>query len=311
MSSWISAAAGGVILAAIVSVCWMYWRTRRTIDKIDRMLDAAADGTFSENTFDESRLSALETKFSAFLSADLISRQRIDEEKNKIKTLIADISHQTKTPIANILLYSELLQEEDLPEAALDNVEALHFQTEKLQFLIASLIKLSRLENGFLSLMPQKRPVMPMLEDVCSQYVIPAEQKALRLLLEPTDAYAVFDTKWTAEALCNILDNAVKYTSQGGITVSVVCYGMYIRIDIADTGIGIAEPEHAKIFTRFYRPEETRDREGVGIGLYLAREIISAESGYIKLTSKKGEGAVFSVFLPSINQTGEGFFQNC
>ena len=104
------------------------------MEEIERMLDAAMTGSFSETNFDESQLSALETKFAHYLSAAEASSQNIAQEKDKIKTLIADISHQTKTPIANLLLYSELLMEETLPASAKANVEALYKQSEKLRF---------------------------------------------------------------------------------------------------------------------------------------------------------------------------------
>lgn len=121
---------------------------QKTMEEIERMLDAAMTGSFSETNFDESQLSALETKFAHYLSAAEASSQNIAQEKDKIKTLIADISHQTKTPIANLLLYSELLMEETMPASAKANVEALYKQSEKLRFLIDSLVKLSRLETG-------------------------------------------------------------------------------------------------------------------------------------------------------------------
>ena len=142
-------------LAAIAAVLWERRKIRKTMEEIERMLDAAMTGSFSETNFDESRLSALETKFAHYLSAAEASSQNIAQEKDKIKTLIADISHQTKTPIANLLLYSELLMEETMPASAKANVEALYKQSEKLRFLIDSLVKLSRLENGIISLSPQ------------------------------------------------------------------------------------------------------------------------------------------------------------
>ena len=143
-------------LAAAAVVLWERRKARKTMEEIERMLDAAMTGSFSETNFDESQLSALETKFAHYLSAAEASSQNIAQEKDKIKTLIADISHQTKTPIANLLLYSELLMEETLPASAKANVEALYKQSEKLRFLIDSLVKLSRLENGIISLTPQQ-----------------------------------------------------------------------------------------------------------------------------------------------------------
>lgn len=267
------------------------------MDTIEKMLDTAMKGDFSETCFDESRLSALETKFAHYFSASAISAKNVEEEKNEIKKLVADISHQTKTPIANLLLYCELLQEEDLPESARSNVEALYGQTEKLRFLIDSLVKLSRLENGIISLSVKQQKLQPMLENVVNQYSFKAEQKGLYLRLEQTDAAANFDAKWTAEALGNIVDNAIKYTVHGGIDITVKIYEMFVRIDVTDSGIGISESEQAQIFSRFYRSEQVREQNGVGIGLYLAREIISHESGYIKVISEPGKGSTFSIFL--------------
>ena len=268
------------------------------MEEIERMLDAAMTGSFSETNFDESRQSALETKFAHYLSAAEASSRNVAQEKDKIKTLIADISHQTKTPIANLLLYSELLMEETLPASAKENVEALYKQSEKLRFLIDSLVKLSRLENGIISLSPQQASLQPLLESVVEQYAAKASGKGLSIYLYDTDISATFDFKWTAEALANIVDNAIKYTVHGTITISTVSYEMFTRIDISDTGSGIPENAQAKIFARFYRSKSVREQEGVGIGLYLARQIISGEGGYIKVASVPEKGSTFSIFLP-------------
>ncbi len=285
-------------LAAAVIILWNRRKTRKTMEAIEKMLDAAIDGSFSESIFDESKLSALETKFTHYLSAAEISSRNVALEKDKIKSLIADISHQTKTPIANLLLYSELLMEEDLPASAKANVNALYNQSEKLRFLIDALVKLSRLENGIISLCPQHAALQPLLQSVAEQYAAKAAEKGLSLYLHATDISATFDSKWTAEALADIVDNAVKYTEHGTITISAVSYEMFARIDISDTGAGILESEQPKIFARFYRSKAVRELEGVGIGLYLARQIISDEGGYIKVTSVPGKGSTFSVFLP-------------
>lgn len=286
------------LVTAVILFFWNLRRTRKTMETIEQMLDMAMDGTFTETDFDESRLSSLETKFAHYLWASEISARNVAAEKDKIKTLIADISHQTKTPISNLLLYSELLQEEDLPESAKASATAIYTQSEKLRFLIASLVKLSRLENGIIALAPQPGRLQPMLEDIVDHFRPKASEKGILLQLQDTKASALFDEKWTAEAIGNIVDNAIKYTKQGSITISVMDYEMFSRIDIADTGIGISESEQAKIFTRFYRSQNAKEQEGVGIGLYLAREMISGQGGYIKVASSPGNGATFSVFLP-------------
>ena len=125
-----------------------------------------------------------------------------------------------------------------------------------------------------------------------------AEEKGIVIGLHNSNIEACFDAKWTLEAVCNLIDNAVKYTESGSITISVVSYEMFARIDITDTGIGIKEEEVTKIFSRFYRSQAVSDEAGVGIGLYLAREILVGQGGYMKVSSVYGQGSTFSVFLP-------------
>lgn len=286
------------IIAAFTVVLINHIRTKKTMDTLEKMIDSAADGEYSETKFDESRLSALETKFSNYLALSNTSSKNIMKEKEKIKTLISDISHQTKTPISNLILYSELIEEEDLSEDMRSNVEAIKQQAEKLEFLIKSLVKLSRLENGILNLSPRKEEIQPMLQDIYEQYISKAMGKNLELNIEKTTSKATFDRKWTTEALGNIVDNAIKYTNTGEINIKVHEYEIFTRIDISDTGIGIAESEQAEVFSRFYRSQSVHNDEGVGIGLYLTREIISCEGGYIKLTSELGVGSTFSVYIP-------------
>ena len=281
-----------VITALVILI--NHLRTKKTIDTIENMLNEAVKGNFSEKSFDETRLSSLETRFAHYLSASVVSARNVELEKDKIKSLIADISHQTKTPIANLLLYSELLLEEDtgnLSAQMCENIVQLHAQSEKLQFLIDSLVKLSRLENGILQLAPQEEALKPMLTLAVKETESKARAKGLELILHDTDEKAYFDSKWTLEAICNILDNALKYTNEGTISLSVTAYEMFVRIDIK-------EEELSKIFSRFYRSEDTKNVEGVGIGLYLSRQIISGEGGYIKVSSVYGQGSTFSVFLP-------------
>jgi signal transduction histidine kinase len=298
MDKWILLA-GIVCLLAGAGIAWAeHRRSQRTLDAIEEMLRAATEGRAIEETYDESRLSALQTKFAHYLSASAVSAQNLTATYDRIRTLIADISHQTKTPIANLLLYSELLEEEVLSESAKSNVEAMHQQTEKLRFLIDSLVKLSRLENGILKMNPRREPVQSMLQSVCEQFLPKAGAKGLTLRLLDADGTAVFDPKWTTEALCNLVDNAIKYTDHGTVTLSATAYELFLRIDVADTGIGIAEEEQAKIFSRFYRSQQVQDDEGVGIGLYLAREIAAGQGGYVKVSSAPGKGSTFSLFLP-------------
>lgn len=288
-----------VFISAVSVAVVLFYRhhTKRVFQNLNEMLDRAINGTFTEDTLDETMYSALENKLGRYLSDSELSARNVETEKEKIKMLIADISHQTKTPVANLLLYSELLQEKKLPGEEGEYAGKLHQQAEKLSFLISSLVKMSRLETGIVNLTPEQGNVTSMMEFVCRQLMPKAEEKGITLSWESNEVTAYFDEKWTTEAIFNIVDNAVKYTERGSVTLRIKEYEMFVCIEIADTGMGISEEEQAKIFGRFYRSNEVRNVEGVGIGLYLARQIISGEGGYIKVSSKKGKGTVFGVYL--------------
>lgn len=180
MNLYIFVTAAAVITATAV-VLWNRHKTKRTMETLDHMLTLAINGEFTEDTFDESLLSALETKFAHYLSASALSAQNVATEKDRIKTFIADISHQTKTPIANLQLYGELLLEKNLSDSARNSAQAIEVQTKKLRFLIDSLVKLSRLEHGIIALSCKKQPIMPMLFQLQEQYIPAATAKGLSL----------------------------------------------------------------------------------------------------------------------------------
>ena len=295
-----------ILLGGFFILC--LFRLSRTLTRLDQMLDSALENTFEENAFDESRLSALETKLHHFLSASRARSSRTVSERDQVQTLIGDISHQTKTPIANLRLYSDLLAEQSgLPESAQLLADEIGRQSAKLDFLIHSLIKASRLENGIVQVSPETSAMDVLLESAALGVLKKAQNRSVTLIMDvPQNLSACFDLKWTAEALYNILDNALKYTPPGGeIRVTAQAYELFCRIDVSDTGIGISEDEIPKIFSRFYRSSAVSQEEGVGIGLYLSREIITLQGGYIKVSSEPGKGSHFSVFLPRSFQKKE------
>ncbi len=255
----------------------------------------------------EEKVSLIEDKFRRFVNSALMENEKNRQQKQVIQGLISDISHQTLTPIANLKLYAELLRELvcnrtafDVDDSELSEVmDTLCGQTEKLDFLIQSLVKLSRMETGLIGVHVQTGNIQSLFDAVYQEYRKKASEKGITLTFETSRLRAVFDLKWMGEALGNIVDNAVKYTRAGGkVQVSARAYTFFVRIDVADDGIGIAPEDFHRIFTRFYRCLSADDQPGIGIGLYLAREIVQAQRGYMKVASKKGEGSLFSVFLP-------------
>lgn len=293
---------GIMALAALLLGLWFWLDARRTVRRLDRMLSTAIDGGFGEESFDESAPSALESRMARFLNGSARSLRGVQRQRESIQRLLSDISHQTKTPLANLKLYSSLLMEEELTPRQREQAQVIFQQSEKLSFLIETLVKLSRLETDVLAVTPKLQPLAPLLERAVSQAKAAAEQKGIALQLhlqQQAEMKALYDLRWTAEALGNLLDNAVKYTSPGGcIQVSATQYELFCRIDVRDNGIGIAEEEQAQIFGRFYRGRQVREQEGLGIGLYLAREIVQKQGGYLKLSSRPGQGSTFSLYLP-------------
>lgn len=278
----------------------MIWG-RRNWERLNQMLDEGIRGEFEESKYDESELSKVESKWKRFLQDSAMAKQNLETEKANIKGLISDISHQTKTPMANIKLYSELLSEqleEDSMEAEL--LEQIQAQAQKLEFLIQALTKLSRLETNILEVVPVKNQVKPLLESAVEEIRKKAEKKEIQIKIEMDfEAEAVFDRKWTEEALYNLLDNAVKYSPAGNeVLISTKLYEMWCVIAVSDRGLGISEEEIPKIFGRFYRAKEVQQEEGVGIGLYLVREILQKEGGFIKVNSEVGKGSTFLCYLP-------------
>lgn len=297
MTGWL--VAGAALLAALGAVFYSRWRTARLLARLDEMLAAAMDGSFTEQRFDESRLSALESRLAQYLAASSVSAQDLQAQKDQISALVSDISHQTRTPVANLQLYAQLLAEQPLGPEGRACAETIEMQAQKLQSLIEALVKTSRLESGVLALHPAPGELAPMVERAAAQYAPKAAARGLSLTVGPAAGSAVFDPKWTEEALCNLLDNAVKYTPAGGaVTVSVQAYELFAAVRVRDTGPGIPEEEQAKIFGRFYRSPAAYQTEGVGIGLYLARQIAAGQGGYLKVESVPGAGSTFSLYLP-------------
>lgn len=249
----------------------------------------------------ETLFSRLHTRLKRLYEVMEQNQLRVDTERQELQSLVSDISHQVKTPVSNLKMLTDTLLIKPVTEQERQSfLEGMRSQLDKLDFLFGAMVKSSRLETGLIRLEPVQGRIYDTLAQALSGIVYTAEKKEIAVSVDCPEALQLcHDSKWTAEALFNILDNAVKYTPMGGsIAVTVEEWEMYLRISVADTGKGIPEEHHAAIFRRFYREAEVHATPGIGIGLYLAREIITKEGGYIKLDSTVGKGSAFSVFLP-------------
>jgi signal transduction histidine kinase len=224
------------------------------------------------------------------------------QQKEEIQRMVSDISHQLNTPMANILMYNDTILNHALPkDKERECIAVIQSQVLKMEFLIKSLIKMSRLENNVIALNKTRIRADEVISEALSGISGKAAAKGISLEMEDVDPDTILfcDVKWTNEALSNILDNAVKYTPQGGkIKIAAQRLERYTKISIADTGIGIEEENINHIFKRFFREHKIYQKEGIGLGLYLTRQIITQQGGYIKVSSKPREGTTFSLYFP-------------
>lgn len=299
----------GIILTAAFYIWGMvflhYFQKKLSLftDGLCQTLDHMMDSTdWPQVDYEaETLLSRISHRLERLYNVMQKTRHTAEGEKEELQSLVSDISHQTKTPIANLKLINDTMLTRPLTEEKRKEfLQATGTQLDKLDFLIQGMVKTSRLETGVITLEKQDAVIGDTLVSAINGVLAPMEQKEIGLSVDcPSDLTISHDSRWTSEALFNILDNAVKYTSAGGsIQVRVRDWEMYLRIDVTDTGRGIPEHSQGTIFKRFYRDEAVHDIDGVGIGLYLAREIITMQGGYITVESKVGEGSTFSVFLP-------------
>ena len=294
-----------ILIIALIILGFIYIIRKNTINFSNDMCDIIDKVIYKEQNIEfvedeETIFSKLQHKLKKLV--EILDNNREDAliEKDNIKSLIGDISHQIKTPIANITMYNDTLIERELSKDQqnmfLNNMK---FQVSKLEWLVQALIKMSRLESNIISLNKVNSTLSDTIANALSGVYLRAEEKEIDLTIEcPTCIKVSHDKKWTSEALFNIIENSVKYTdNRGSISISVEEWELFTKIDIKDTGIGISGEDISNIFKRFYRCREVLDVEGIGIGLYLTNEIITKQGGYIKVKSERGKGTTFSVFL--------------
>lgn len=294
-----------ILIIALIILGFIYIIRKNTINFSNDMCDIIDKVIYKEENIEfvedeETIFSKLQHKLKKLVEILDNNREEALIEKENIKSLIGDISHQIKTPIANITMYNDTLIQRDLnrnqQSMFLNNMK---FQVSKLEWLVQALIKMSRLESNIISLNKVNSTLSDTIANALRGVYLKAEEKEIDLIIEcPTYIKVSHDKKWTSEALFNIIENSVKYTDNGGsISISVEEWELFTKIDIKDTGIGISEEDINNIFKRFYRSREVSEVEGIGVGLYLTNEIIIKQGGYIKVKSKKGKGTTFSVFL--------------
>lgn len=295
-----------ILFAVVVVLMWKNYHTKKEArlfaEKVEDALDAIVTGKewTIEGELEDSLWGRTGTQLAKAGNVFQKKEEESVREKERVKGLISDISHQTRTPVANIKLYLELLGDEKLSQNGQEFLKKIQGQMEKIDFLMQSMVKMSRIETGILQIRKEDKNLYETIRHAVASVVPEAAQKKIALYVDcEEEMFIRHDSKWTEEAIYNVLDNALKYTESGGkIHIQAERQELFVKLSISDTGKGIAPERQAEIFTRFYREPEVHDKPGVGIGLYLARTIMELQKGYIEVQSEVGKGASFQLYLP-------------
>lgn len=302
-AAMISLAAGALVLltAVLLIVCillFTWWRYRELARLSEYLLKISA-GAYSLDIRDnqEGELSIL--KNDIYKVTSMLSQQTAlwQQEQHRLSAVIADISHQLKTPLTSMLVMADLLNDDKLPEAKRSEfTHKIRLQLERIDWLVSSLLKLAKIDAGTAVFKKDLVKVKELLEKAIEPLLIPMEIKEQTITIDGEDGVSFTgDARWTREALINILKNCVEHTPAGGsIQVSFAGNSLFTEIIIADNGSGISKEDLPYIFQRFYKGRSAGD-DSVGIGLAMAHSIISSQNGNIEVKSEEGKGTEFRI----------------
>ena len=281
-----------LLLFYLVSV-YRYQKLQSLNSYLSQVVSGNYDLKIDENT--EGELSILKNNLYKVIVTLQSQKEQLEKDKNLLSEFLADISHQLKTPLTSMFVTTDLLAAEPLKDRQAQYVDTLESQLEKMSWLIANLLKISKFDADTVAFTKKECSVRKLVEAGLKPFLIPMDLKNITLKNEVGEEVLIVDQMWTVEAISNVIKNCLEHMEDGGcLTITSSHTKIYDEIHIRDTGIGIAPEDIKHIFERFYHGRHA-SKESVGIGLSLAMTIMKKQKGTILVESEVGKGSCFTL----------------
>ena len=288
-----------IFLALSISYILFVKKQYQKIHEINHYMNCVLNGKelFDIRDYEEGDISSLKNDVYKITTVLKEQKELANQDKLYLESTLSDISHQLRTPLTSMYVINDLLLDSKLTkEKRKEMLGKNRAQLERIEWLVTSLLKMSRLDSGVVELKKEKVDASLFLNQVVEPIRIPIELKLQTLILDiPEHVVLEIDPNWTLEALLNIVKKAHEHTPEGGtIHIEVIDNPLYVGIEIKDDGSGIKKEDLPHIFERFYKGKSD-NKDSIGIGLNMAYKIIDKQNGEIRVKSKEGEGTIFSI----------------